>query len=53
MKGPLQKQLLSATAKALRVAYHYPDPMISFLKLHKMHGFKIQIVTFVVQNIKP
>ena len=36
LKGPLQKQLLSASAKALRVAYHYPDPMIRYLNLHKM-----------------
>ncbi len=32
----LQKQLLSSSAKALRFAFHYPDPMISYYNLHKM-----------------
>ena len=32
----LHKQLLTASAKALRVALHFPDPMISYYNLHKM-----------------
>ena len=31
----LKKQLLSASGRALRVAMHYPDPMISFIQLHR------------------
>ena len=27
---------MSASAKALRVAFHFPDPMISYVNLHKM-----------------
>jgi hypothetical protein len=36
LKGPLQKQLNMASAKAIRVAFHYPDPMIRYLNFHKM-----------------
>ena len=31
----LNKQLLSASGRALRVAMHYPDPLISFIQLHR------------------
>jgi hypothetical protein len=36
LKSPLQKQLLLASAKALRATYDFPGPMISYLNLHKM-----------------
>ena len=36
LKAILHKQLMSASAKALKVALHYPDPMISYVNLHKM-----------------
>jgi hypothetical protein len=34
----LKKQLQSASGRALRVAMHYPDPMISFQQLHRTSG---------------
>jgi hypothetical protein len=36
LKVILQKQLMTASAKALKVALHFPDPMISYASLHKM-----------------
>ena len=36
LKYTLKNNLLSASAKALRVAFHYPSPYISFVKLHEM-----------------
>ena len=36
LKYSLKKQLLSASGNALRVALHYPDPMISFTHLHRL-----------------
>jgi hypothetical protein len=36
LKVILQKELMTASAKALRVALHFPDPMISYANLHKM-----------------
>ena len=36
LKYSLKKQLLSASGNALRVALHYPDPMISFIHLHRL-----------------
>jgi hypothetical protein len=32
----LKKPLLSASGKALRVALHYPDPLISYIQLHRI-----------------
>ena len=36
LKETTKQLLLSASAKAIRVAFHYPDTGISFLQLHKM-----------------
>jgi hypothetical protein len=34
LRIPEQKQLMSASAQDLRVALHYPDPMIGYYQLH-------------------
>ena len=36
LKEKFKQMLLSASARAIRVAYHYPDINISFLNLHSM-----------------
>ena len=36
LKSTVKNRLLSASANAIRVALHYPDPFISFIDLHKM-----------------
>jgi hypothetical protein len=36
LKSILHKQLLFESAKALRVAFQYPDPIISYVNLHKI-----------------
>jgi hypothetical protein len=38
LKRPLKQQLLSTSAKALRVALKYPDINISYVQLHTMAG---------------
>ena len=36
LKYVLKISLLSVSAKAIRVAFHYPDSFISYVKLHEM-----------------
>jgi hypothetical protein len=35
LKGPIKQQLLSTSAKALRMGLNYPDTNISYVQLHK------------------
>ena len=37
LKNNLKQKLLSVSARAIKISMFYPDPMISFSKIHKMN----------------
>ena len=59
LKHNLKQKLLGVSAKAIKVSMYYPDPMISFIKIHEMNKrappetmllYKLSIQLFKLYN---